>query len=73
MGELVHIGGLQASRDLADRAGIEPGTVGVDLCCYTGASMRFLVRSRNVAQMTGVDTTAEVIERGRRRCAEERA
>ncbi len=30
--------------------------------------MRFLVRFRNVARMQGVDATAAVVERGRRRC-----
>jgi ubiquinone/menaquinone biosynthesis C-methylase UbiE len=71
MGEQVHIGGMVSSIDLADRAGIRAGTVGVDLCCCTGAGMRFLVRFRNVAQMTGVDATERMIERGRRRSEEE--
>ena len=44
MGEQVHVGGLQSSLELAERAGIGAGTVGVDLCCYTGAGMRDLVR-----------------------------
>lgn len=38
-----------SSHDLANRGGIQPGMVGVDLCCCTGAGMRFLVRFRNVA------------------------
>ena len=33
--------------------------------------MRFLVRFRNVARMTGVDATEQVVERGRQRCEEE--
>jgi len=33
--------------------------------------MRFLVRFRNVASMTGVDAAGTVVERGRARCAEE--
>lgn len=71
MGEQVHIGGLVSTQDLADRAGIRAGTVGVDLCCCTGAGMRFLVRFRNVARMTGVDATESMIERGRQRTQQE--
>ncbi|MFQ5700069.1 MAG: class I SAM-dependent methyltransferase [Myxococcota bacterium] len=69
-GEQIHIGGLGASIDLAERAGIQPGRRGVDLCCCNGAGMRFLVQCRGVAQMTGVDATRGIVERGRRRCSE---
>ncbi len=71
MGEQIHIGGLSSSADLAQRAGIAPGSEGVDLCCCTGAGMRFLVRLRGVARMLGVDATPTVIERGRSRVADE--
>jgi ubiquinone/menaquinone biosynthesis C-methylase UbiE len=71
MGEQIHIGGLSSSLDLADRAGIAEGSQGVDLCCCNGAGMRFLVRFRGVAHMTGVDATERVVERGRQRTAEE--
>jgi SAM-dependent methyltransferase len=71
MGEQIHIGGLSSSLELADRAGIAEGTRGVDLCCCNGAGMRFLVRFRNVAHMTGVDATARIVERGRDRTAQE--
>ena len=71
MGEQVHIGGMVSSIDLADRAGVSAGMVGVDLCCCTGAGMRFLLRFRKVAQMTGVDATERMIERGRQRCEDE--
>ena len=57
MGEQIHIGGFQSSMDLAQRAGIAAGSQGVDLCCCTGAGMRFLARFCNVAHMTGVDAT----------------
>jgi ubiquinone/menaquinone biosynthesis C-methylase UbiE len=67
MGEQIHVGGLESSRDLADRAGIQPDTTGVDLCCCTGAGMRFLLRFRQVARMIGVDATPRVIELGRQR------
>jgi len=71
MGQQIHIGGFRSSQDLAERAGIRPGMSGVDLCCCTGAGMRFLVRFRGVARMHGVDATPAMIERGQRRCREE--
>lgn len=67
MGQQIHIGGFKSSMDLAERAGIGAGTQGVDLCCCSGAGMRFLVRFRGVASMVGVDATGAVVERGRGR------
>ncbi len=67
MGEQIHIGGLESSLDLAEQAGIEPGTKGVDLCCCTGAGMRFLLRFRGVASMHGVDATERMLELGSER------
>jgi ubiquinone/menaquinone biosynthesis C-methylase UbiE len=71
MGEQIHLGGFQSSLDLAQRAGIAAGWRGVDLCCCTGAGMRFLARFLSVAHMTGVDATPTMVELGRRRCADE--
>lgn len=71
MGEQIHIGGLASSTDLATRAGIKPGSNGVDLCCCTGAGMRFLLRFFNVGSMTGVDATKAMIALGLKRTAEE--
>ena len=71
MGQQIHIGGFKSSMDLAERAGIGAGLRGVDLCCCNGAGMRFLVRFRGVASMTGVDATPKVVERGRSVCKEE--
>jgi SAM-dependent methyltransferase len=71
MGEQIHIGGFKSSMDLAEKAGIGAGMKGVDLCCCSGAGMRFLVRFRGVATMTGVDATPRVVERGRQRCKAE--
>ena len=71
MGEQIHIGGLASSMDLADRAAIAEGTTGVDLCCCNGAGMRFLVRFRGVARMTGVDATERIVVRGRERTERE--
>ena len=71
MGEQIHIGGLASSMDLAESAGIEAGWRGVDLCCCTGAGMRFLLHFRNVGHMTGVDATETMVALGRQRCARE--
>ena len=71
MGEQIHIGGLASSQDLACQAGIEKGAVGVDLCCCTGAGMRFLVRFGGVGRMTGVDATEAMVRKGEQRCRDE--
>lgn len=70
-GEQIHVGGFNASVALADLAGIREGQKGVDLCCCNGAGMRFLVRFRGVASMTGVDISEKVIALGRSRCGAE--
>lgn len=71
MGQQIHVGGFKSSSDLAERAGIGGTMQGVDLCCCNGAGMRFLVRFRGVAAMTGIDATETVVARGRQRCEEE--
>jgi len=71
MGEQIHIGGLASSMDLAETAQITAESRGVDLCCCSGAGMRFLVRFRKVARMTGVDATTRMVQLGRQRCADE--
>ena len=65
-GESIHVGGREASAELADAAGIRPASHGVDLCCGNGAAMRFLVAERGVAEMTGVDISEALIDRGER-------
>ncbi len=70
-GQQIHVGGMKASIDLAERAGISAGTKGVDLCCCNGADMRFLVRFHDVASMVGVDVTEAIVEQGRRLTHEE--
>ena len=67
MGEQVHLGGLEASRALAEAAGIRGGR-GVDLCCCNGAGMRFLVRFQEVVSMIGIDLAQSVVDLGRDRC-----
>lgn len=71
MGQQIHIGGASSSHALAEAAGIAKGMTGVDLCCCTGAGMRFLVRFYDVRHMQGVDATQAVIQRGRARCQQE--
>jgi SAM-dependent methyltransferase len=71
MGQQIHIGGFTSSMDMAEKAGIAPGTEGVDLCCCNGAGMRFLVRFCEVARMHGVDATQTVIDQGRVLCKQE--
>ncbi len=71
MGQQVHIGGRNSSERLADKAEIRQASLGIDLCCCTGAGMRFLVREQGVQRMCGVDATPEMVERGRLRCRQE--
>lgn len=70
-GQQVHVGGMNATIELAKQAGIETGGEGIDLCCCNGAGMRCLVRFCGVASMIGVDATEGVVERGRERCRAE--
>ena len=71
MGQQIHIGGLASSLGLASRAEIGAEMRGVDLCCCSGAGMRFLLRFRNVAHMVGVDFCEKVIAQGERRMRDE--
>ena len=70
-GQQIHIGGMNATIELAKQAAIGAGQKGIDLCCCNGAGMRCLVRFCGVASMIGVDATEAVVERGRKRCREE--
>ena len=49
MGQQLHVGGMNGSLDLAERAEIGAGLKGIDLCCGTGGGKHVLVRFRNVA------------------------
>lgn len=71
MGEQIHIGGFESSRDLVRAAAIAPGSRGIDICSALGAGMRFLLRFAGVGYVTGVDATAVMIEKARQRCAQE--
>lgn len=68
MGQQIHIGGLESTLALAELAGIGTGQAGIELCCGTGASMRALVRLREVASIVGVEIAATQVERGRDTC-----
>jgi sarcosine/dimethylglycine N-methyltransferase len=67
MGEQIHIGGFASSMNLAENAGIGEGMTGIDLCCCSGAGMRFLAKVKNIQKMTGVDATEKVVTRGKER------
>ncbi len=68
MGSMTHLGGQVATEELADEANLRPGLHGVDLGCGLGESMRYLVRCRGAATMTGVDCSVGVVERGEAAC-----
>lgn len=71
MGEQMHLGGMESSTALADAAMIKNLRCGVDLCCGSGASMRFLINWRNVERMLGVDQCDSIILRGHENCIDE--
>jgi len=71
MGEQIHIGGFASSTALAKEAGIKTGMCGVDLCCCTGAGMRFLVRMFDAKQMQGIDATQHIVQEGIKRVKQE--
>lgn len=64
MGEQIHIGGLASSEALARFGRIAAGSRGVDLCCCSGAGMRFLLKRKAVAFMAGVDFTSAQVKLG---------
>ncbi|AQT68216.1 Demethylrebeccamycin-D-glucose O-methyltransferase [Anaerohalosphaera lusitana] len=71
MGEQIHVGGLESSMELAEKAGIQAGSRGVDLCCCTGAGMKFLVRMCGVESMVGIDVTEMMVAEARERAHQE--
>jgi ubiquinone/menaquinone biosynthesis C-methylase UbiE len=71
MGEQIHIGGLSSSMQLAEAASIAPESSGIDLCCCSGAGMRFLLRFCQIGKMVGVDATQTVVSRGVQRSKNE--
>ncbi len=71
MGEQMHLGGMDSSIALADAAKINNLRCGVDLCCGSGASMRFMIRWRNIERMLGIDHCDSAILRGHEHCTDE--
>jgi ubiquinone/menaquinone biosynthesis C-methylase UbiE len=71
LGEQMHIGGLPASQELAEKAGIQSGSRGVEFCCGSGGSSRFLVRLREVASVQAVDFSESLVAEARKRTREE--
>ena len=67
MGELLHVGGLVSSLELAEQAGIAKGSKDIDLCCGNGASMRMRVQLVGVASMMGVELSEKQVERAKSR------
>lgn len=67
MGEQIHIDGFASSQDLAARAGVRPGLTAVDLCCCSGAGLRFLAKLHGLGQGIGVDMTPEQLHLGAER------
>ncbi len=67
MGEQIHIDGFASSMALAARAGVKPGLDAVDLCCCSGAGLRFLAKLHGLASGIGVDMTAEQLALGESR------
>ncbi|WP_114417820.1 class I SAM-dependent methyltransferase [Marinospirillum perlucidum] len=57
----LHVGGRKASRQLADRAELQPGQRILDVGCGTGGSSRLLEAEYGV-QLVGVDITPPFIE-----------
>lgn len=67
MGEQIHIDGFASSQALAARAGVKPGLAAVDLCCCSGAGLRFLAKLHGLASGIGVDMTPEQLRLGAER------
>src|SRR5574340_367935 len=55
-----HIRGREATIELAERAGLEPGMDVLDVGCGLGGSVRYLAAERG-CRATGVDLTAEYV------------
>ena len=69
MGEQIHIGGLVSSIDLASFGGVKGGAAAADLCCCSGAGMRFLLKLCGASHVSGVDFTAAQVALGKKRMA----
>ena len=60
-----HIGGREATAEIADRLRLQPGLRVLDVGCGIGGAARFLA-SRYGCRVTGIDLTAEYVDVGNR-------
>src|SRR5262245_26844406 len=56
-----HIGGREATIELANRAALKPGDRVLDVGCGLGGSVRYLAAERH-CRATGIDLTGEYVE-----------
>ncbi len=70
MGEQIHVGGFKSSMALAQKAGIQKGWKGLDLCSALGAGCRFLVKNFGVT-MCGLDGTVTMHRKAQERVEQE--
>lgn len=70
MGEQIHVGGFKSSKALADKAGLQKGWKGLDLCSALGASCRFLVKNYGIT-MCGLDGTQTMHRKAQERAISE--
>lgn len=56
-----HVGGRQATIELANRASLKPGIPVLDVGCGLGGSVRYLASERQ-CRATGIDLTGEYVE-----------
>ncbi|TKJ39136.1 ubiquinone biosynthesis protein UbiE [candidate division LCP-89 bacterium B3_LCP] len=66
MGEQIHVGGFKSSMELVQKAGIQQGWKGLDLCSALGAGCRFLVKNCGVT-MCGLDGTQTMHQKAQER------
>lgn len=69
MGEQIHVGGVQETDDLADRAGVNSSTHLLDVCSALGGPARHLVNKFG-CRVTGLDATKRMHEEALRRTEE---
>jgi ubiquinone/menaquinone biosynthesis C-methylase UbiE len=70
MGEQIHVGGFKTSMELAQKAGIQRGWKGLDLCSALGAGCRFLTKNFGVT-MCGLDGTQTMHQKAQERAQAE--
>lgn len=69
MGELIHCEGEHSTRLLAERAGLRPGQLVLDVCSALGGPARLLATEFGVT-VTGLDATPHMVNEANRRTAQ---